>query len=115
MLNQFYVIFFHHTYKWSKYDTGMHVKAKVGPRFQVVIPKEIREILGIKRGEIVVFEVREGELVLKRYRGRGSVEELFNIVPDNRKLKKRVDVKGLILSEAIDRWSIWTQTSSSKR
>ena len=39
---------------------------KVGPKGQVVIPKEFRDELGIRPGDEVVFWLEGGELRLKR-------------------------------------------------
>ena len=82
----------------------MRLKAKVGPKFQVVIPKEFRDALRIRKGDVVVFELRDGELLLKRHSGGKTVEELFTLIPEERKLKEKVNLKEIILSETNDRW-----------
>ncbi len=44
-------------------------KTKVTSKFQVTIPKEVREKDGVKPGEIVSVEsVSEEEIILKRFR-----------------------------------------------
>jgi len=44
-------------------------KTKVTSKFQVTIPKEVREKVGVKPGEIVSVEsVNEEEIILKRFR-----------------------------------------------
>jgi len=78
------------------------LRATVGPRGQVVIPKEIRELLGIKPGSEVVFEL-EGDVVELRVSKRTSLEEFLDSVPRERKLKRRVDLKKLILEEVEER------------
>ncbi len=40
--------------------------ARVSSKAQVVIPKPVRERLGIKPGDLLLFEVRAGELVVRR-------------------------------------------------
>lgn len=80
----------------------MSLRATVGPRGQVVIPKEIRELLGIKPGSEVVFEL-EGDVVELRVSKRTSLEEFLDSVPRERKLKRRVDLKKLILEEVEER------------
>jgi AbrB family looped-hinge helix DNA binding protein len=38
----------------------------VGPKGQVVIPKDIRDRFGLVEGTTVTFEMRGGEVILKR-------------------------------------------------
>ena len=40
--------------------------AKVTAKGQVTIPREVREVLGIKPGDYVAFLIREGEVVLRK-------------------------------------------------
>ena len=40
-------------------------KRVMGPKGQIVIPKNIREQLGLKRGSKVLFESENGEIKLK--------------------------------------------------
>ena len=51
----------------------MSLIARVSRRYQVVIPKEIRKVLGIKEGDRVVFEI-EGDKI--RIRKLGNFLEL---------------------------------------
>lgn len=44
-------------------------KTKVTSKFQVTIPKEVREKVGIRAGEIVIVEsVSDEEIVVRRFR-----------------------------------------------
>jgi AbrB family looped-hinge helix DNA binding protein len=43
----------------------MTVRVKVGARGQVVIPKELRESLGLRHGSVLEVDVGEDELVLR--------------------------------------------------
>ncbi len=81
------------------------MKSKIGPKGQAVIPKEIREMMGIRPGSEVVFEVRGGEVVVKPLQNMSSVDELTRLVPHKLKLRNEVDLKQIILSEALERWS----------
>lgn len=42
------------------------ITRKVGPKGQVVIPSDIREMLGIRPGEYVIVEVDDGNVIIKR-------------------------------------------------
>jgi len=54
---------------------------KVGPKYQVTIPKDVREALGIKVGDLV-------EAILDR---RGAVIRPVEIVPKKVNLKKQLE------------------------
>lgn len=56
--------------------------AKVSSKHQIVIPKRIRKILGIEKNDVVAFELKNGEVVLK------NLEELLNNHIGTVKLKK---------------------------
>ena len=51
---------FHYPYRWG--DEMPTVK--VSPKFQVVIPKEVRESMGIEPGQELAMLVYEGRIVL---------------------------------------------------
>ena len=58
----------------------MHVFARVSVRGQVAIPKKIRDALGIKDGDTVLFELKSGEVRLRKVRNflefKGSLVKL---------------------------------------
>ena len=75
----------------------------LGPKGQIVIPKTIREHLGLKRGSRVVFEFNEGELVLKPQKSPEQfVEEFCSTV--KKKLNRKVPLDELYGDEAIERF-----------
>jgi AbrB family looped-hinge helix DNA binding protein len=78
----------------------MRLKAKVGPKGQAVIPKEVRDILGIAPGDEVFFEVGEREARIRPAGRVSSVSEFTEVIPRRSKRSKDIDVKKLILSEA---------------
>ena len=43
----------------------MKLKVKVGPKGQIVIPKHIRDSLGIKPSDIVLIDVKDGKAILE--------------------------------------------------
>ena len=77
----------------------------VGPKGQVVIPKRMRDALGLKPGVEVTLELRDQEIVIKKPQVRGSYTEYF-ITTSSPKLKKRINIKELLAQEAEDRHAI---------
>ena len=79
----------------------MIVKRIVGPKGQVVIPKDIREHLGVKPGSDVIFEVRENEVVIKPGKApEDLVGEYVSIV--TLKLKNKIQLEEVIEEEAAE-------------
>ena len=74
---------------------------KVSSKGQVVIPKEIRERLGILPGEKIIVMTRDEEIVLKKAR-RLRLEELSEKIAGAAE-KNKIDVEKLI-DEAV-RWA----------
>jgi AbrB family looped-hinge helix DNA binding protein len=56
--------------------------AKVSSKHQVVIPKKIREFLGIEKNDMVAFEVKNGKVILR------TLKELLENHIGTVKLKK---------------------------
>ncbi len=61
----------------------MRLSARVSVRGQIAIPKKIREYLKIKEGDTIVFEVKDGEVYI-------------------RKIKSFLDLKGSIKAKGMD-------------
>lgn len=77
---------------------------KVGPKGQVVIPKEIRRIVGI-RPESKVYISLEGERIIIRTRKEESVDEFLKIVPEERRKRITIeDIKKHYEEEMEERW-----------
>jgi AbrB family looped-hinge helix DNA binding protein len=74
----------------------------VGPKGQVVIPKRMREALGLKPGVEVTLELRDKEIVIKKPEVNGSYAEYFTTTSAP-KLKKLVDIKKLLEEEVDER------------
>jgi len=84
---------------------GMRILRKIGPKGQIVIPKIIREYLGVKPGDTVILEVREGEIVIVPGRDpREFVEGFCSVVKD--KLTEKIDLERLIESEVEERFAL---------
>lgn len=68
----------------------MEMKRAVGEKGQVVLPKDVRDYLGIKPGSTVIFEVKGKEIVIKPEKsGEEFVKDFLNVP----KLKKPLTTK----------------------
>jgi len=81
----------------------MRLKARTSSKGQVVIPKEVREVLGIVPGDEVIFELGNNEARIRPAGHSSTLSELTGIVSRQDKLSKDVDIKKIILSEDIER------------
>jgi len=70
----------------------MIIKREIGEKGQVVIPKDIRNHLGLHVGTSVTFEVRDDEVVLKGERDAVKIVEDFFDTP---KIDKKISVEEL--------------------
>lgn len=83
----------------------MRIRRKVGPKGQIVIPKVIREHLGITPGDEVVMEVREREVVISSgMRPEEFVEDFCSTV--DKKLSRKIDLGRLLELEVEERFAI---------
>ncbi|MCS7138760.1 MAG: AbrB/MazE/SpoVT family DNA-binding domain-containing protein [Crenarchaeota archaeon] len=80
----------------------MRIKRKIGPKGQVVIPKVIREALGIQPGDEIIMEVREKELLMKPGLDPEEFVEEF-CSPGRKKLTRKMDLEKIMEGEAEDR------------
>lgn len=68
----------------------MEMKRAVGEKGQIVLPKDVRDYLGIKPGSKVIFEVKGKEIVIKPEKsGEEFVKDFLNVP----KLKKPLTTK----------------------
>jgi len=58
----------------------MYVKSKVTSKYQITLPKDIREELGVKKGDTLLFEDREGEVLLRVEKRLDPVKVLSGIL-----------------------------------
>ena len=74
----------------------------LGPKGQVVIPKRMRDALGLKPGVEVTLELRNKEIVIKKPQIKGNYTDYF-ISTSCPKLKKKINIKELLDQEVEER------------
>jgi AbrB family looped-hinge helix DNA binding protein len=82
----------------------MRIKRTLSEKGQIVIPKDIREYLGLKPGSEIVFEIRGKEVVIKSGKDPKEFVEEFCNVP--RKIKKKIDIKKLLEKQIEEEYDI---------
>lgn len=75
----------------------MIIRREIGEKGQVVIPKDIRDFLGLKEREKIVFEVKDNEVVLKKEKDALEIFEDFFNTPKIKRGKKTI--KEMILEQ----------------
>ncbi len=76
---------------------------KVGEKGQVVIPKELRELTGIKEGTEVTFEVADGGVIVRRAGPKADSYVDYFVSTFSKKLKHDVDIKKALEEERLER------------
>ena len=75
----------------------MLIEREIGEKGQVVIPKDIRSLLGLKVGQKIIFEVKENEVLIKSEQDpERFLEDFFNVPKKNitmKQIKKLLDEK----------------------
>jgi len=80
----------------------LKIKRKVGPKGQIVIPKLVRDFLGLDSGGEVFLEVRGKEVLIRRALEPTSFVDDFCSLID-KKLKEKVDLERLLEGEVEER------------
>jgi len=78
---------------------------KIGPKGQVLIPKHVRDALGLQPGGEVVIEVRDEEVVLSKPKIEGSYTEYY-VSTRSPKLREPVEIKKVIAEEVAERYGL---------
>lgn len=79
----------------------MIVKRQLGEKGQVVIPRDIRQILGLRSRENVVFEVRSNDVIIKKDEDvKDFLKKFFSIARSEKNLTLK-DLK-MIEEESYD-------------
>ncbi len=77
----------------------------LGPKGQVVIPKRMRDTIGIKPGAEVTLEIREDEIVISKPKIEGKYTEYYSSTRAS-KLKKIVNIKEIMAEEVCGRHAL---------
>jgi len=77
----------------------------VGPKGQILIPKRIRDALGLKPGVDVTIEVRGEEIVISKPKIEGTYTEYY-VSTFSPKQKEPVDIKKIINEEVVHRHAL---------
>ena len=72
---------------------------KIGPKGQIVIPKDIRDKLGIKEFSEVLVDLRGSEVVISRSAPLSVSYTDFFTSTYAKKLKQKVDIKRILDEE----------------
>jgi len=77
----------------------MIIRRPIGEKGQVVIPRDIRNLLGLRAGREVVFEIESGGVKIKAEEDSDAiVEEFFNTPKLKKKLSAR-ELKNIIYEQ----------------
>ncbi len=71
----------------------MERRTTVGPKGQVVIPKEIREKIGLKEHSKVIVDVVDDSVIIRKIKPESVSYVDFYCATYSRKLKKKIDHK----------------------
>ena len=86
----------------------MKTRRVVGPKGQVVIPKHMRDLLGLREGTEVTVELVEGGVLIRKRSssraGAGYVD--YYVQTTAPKLKSRVDLRSLLEGEVAERLGV---------
>ena len=83
----------------------MTFKRKLGPKGQIVIPKAVRESLGIGPGDEVVMEIGKKEVLIRPEVDPAKFVDDFCFIT-SKKLTKKVDLKKLFEEEVEERFAL---------
>jgi AbrB family looped-hinge helix DNA binding protein len=85
---------------------GLKMPTKsVGPKGQVVIPKKMRDAIGIRPGVDVTLEMRQDEIVISKPKIEGNYTDYYSSTQAP-KLKRPINIKEIITEEVCDRHAI---------
>ena len=73
-------LFYQTVYFMSRDSYNLGMKARVSEKGQITIPKKLRERLGIRRGQVLDFESRDGLLIGRKATEDDPVAAVYGIL-----------------------------------
>jgi AbrB family looped-hinge helix DNA binding protein len=77
----------------------MEKKMKIGPKGQVVIPKDIRDITGIKENTEVIVSLKGDKIIIKTAKPLTESYSKYYISTYSKKLKDYIDINKILDEE----------------
>jgi AbrB family looped-hinge helix DNA binding protein len=77
----------------------------IGPKGQIVIPKRIRDALGLKPGVNVTIKVKGDEIIISKPKIEGTYTEYY-ISTFSPKLKETIDIKKIITEKVAQKYAL---------
>lgn len=71
----------------------MEKKTTVGPKGQVVIPKDIRDKIGIKDYSEVIVDIVDDSVIIKKIKSESVTYVDYYCTTYSKKLTKKIDIK----------------------
>ena len=75
----------------------MIIKRKIGPKGQIVLPKDVRDILGVHPGDQIIMDVNDDRVIIQPKIDAENFLTQFLSVP--KKLDHKVDIEKLLDEE----------------
>ena len=77
----------------------MIIKRKLGPKGQLLLPKDVREFLGVKPGEEIFIEIEKDEVKIRPVMKPEQFLAKFYDVP--KKLKEKINIEKILDEESV--------------
>lgn len=71
----------------------LEIKAKVGSRGQIVIPKPIRDMFHIQPGENMFFRVEKKDIHIRKQEGKKMLNDMLKRIEDKKTEPKNINWK----------------------
>jgi len=82
-------------------ELRMGLSRKLGPKGQVVIPKNIRDFLNVKPGSEIVFEMANNETIIRPTRPATQLQEEYMTIVTP-KLKRKIQLEAILEAEVLE-------------
>lgn len=75
-------------YEFQPIIDMIKIKRKIGPKGQIVLPKDVREQFNLKTGTDVIFSVEDQKIIIETPKNHKEIIEEFCTLPENMKKRK---------------------------